>query len=233
MLTVLALAAAERLINTALRSDPTFYASFAPLSGKTLRVCVAEPELMVDVLFCGADDEAHLRFEPVARAIFENTAVSTPDCTLNVADWRALLALTQNPSGNLPISGDYRVLADVETLWRNFSPDVFMQFEALFGKAAGSYAYALHEQAKPVLEPLARGVRSELGAWCRTAADCASEPVSDADITVRKQELLRLQSDIEREEMRLAHIKAQIAKLQQDSTNLDNANLDDEPNKPA
>ena len=61
MLTVLLLAAAEKLINIAIGSDEITQAGLAPLAGKVLRLNIATPKIQVDILF----NHEHLRFEPV------------------------------------------------------------------------------------------------------------------------------------------------------------------------
>lgn len=61
MLTVLLLAAAEKLINIAIGSDEITQAGLLPLAGKVLRLNIATPKIQVDILF----NHEHLRFEPV------------------------------------------------------------------------------------------------------------------------------------------------------------------------
>lgn len=69
MLAVLSLVIVEKIINTAIASDPITQLNLQALTGKTLRIVIGEPRLKIDVLF----NEKRIRFEPVLQktAIFE------------------------------------------------------------------------------------------------------------------------------------------------------------------
>lgn len=202
MIGVLALGLAERVINGTLGCDPMSQTQLAPLSGKSLRVIIDEPSLSLDVLFC--DD--HLRFEPVSQSLFEpqGGVVCQPDCTLHVATPQQLLALMQDPTGNLPIKGDYKVLMQIKALAENFRPEL-LNLETLIGKNAGSYAYLVSQELSPVISPVLSSVKS---LFMDALAPPKAHPLDDA-ISQKKQELLRLTADIEREKARLAALQNQ------------------------
>lgn len=203
MISVLALGLVERIINGALSTDPIAISHLNGLSGKTFRVIIANPSLSVDVLFC--DD--HVRFEPVSQSLFEpRGGISiTPDCTLHAASPRELLTLMQNPSGNLPIKGDHKVLMQIKALSDDFSPDAFAQLENLIGKSGASYAYMLTQEISPIVSPVIDSLKSIITGVITPAQDST---LDDA-ISQKKQELLRLQSDIEREQARLTALQNQ------------------------
>lgn len=203
MISVLALGLVERIINGALSTDPIAISHLNGLSGKTFRVIIANPSLSVDVLFC--DD--HVRFEPVSQSLFEpQGGISiVPDCTLRAASPRELLTLMQNPSGNLPIKGDHKVLMQIKALSDDFSPDVFAQLENLIGKSGASYAYMLSQEISPIVSPVIDSLKSIITG---TIAPAQDSTLDDA-ISQKKQELLRLQSDIEREQARLTALQNQ------------------------
>lgn len=203
MIGVLTLGLIERIVNSALNTDPVTISHLNALSGKTFRVIVANPSISIDVLFC----DHHLRFEPVSQSLFEPQGgiSTTPDCTLSVANPRELLTLIQNPSGNLPIQGDHEVLMQIKAISENFSPDVFAQLENLVGKNGVSYAHMLTQEAPPIVSPILNSLKSMLTGMITPSHDSTL----DNAISQKKQELLRLQSDIEREQTRLNILKNQ------------------------
>ncbi|MDO4894467.1 SCP2 domain-containing protein [Moraxella sp.] len=210
MILVLALAAAERLINTAIRSDAITADGMGRLTGKTLRVVINSPALSVDVLFC--DDG--VRFEPVVQSVFEpkNGAIThQPDCTLTVENPVHLLEIIKNPTGNLPIRGDHHLLMQLKTLMENFEPDFWEKIEQLLGRQATSHLYLLGQEFSPIAKPIIDGIK-EIGS---DFLGLYSKPANqlDAEILAKKQQLLALQSDIEREQARLTALKNQLDQL--------------------
>lgn len=68
MFVVLGLVALEKVINTAIKSDPITKMGLSELSGETLQIALKQPNLSFNVLF----NEQHIRFEPVfTETIFE------------------------------------------------------------------------------------------------------------------------------------------------------------------
>lgn len=181
MLTVLLLAAAEKLINIAIGSDEITQAGLLPLAGKVLRLNIATPKIQVDILF----NHEHLRFEPVttddgfescahvvdshtvdnhttdrlsvdsstdehqqAKVDMARISYSRPDCTLNVENPTQLLHLMRSADGDLPITGDDKVLMQLQQLVAGFDPDIAGQFEPVIGKTLASQLQLLISQLK-------------------------------------------------------------------------------------
>lgn len=238
MLTVLLLAGVEKLINLAIRSDEITKAGLLPLSGKALRLNMQLPELHIDILF----NDDHLRFEPVstpsvfepkgydptrdtssedsdragARAFLSGIGHSTPDCTINVANPAELLNLMRGAEGNLPIEGDYKVLMQLKQLIAGFDPDIAGQLEPLIGIPLASQLGLLINQLKGTVKHTAKHTFHDVADWANDVAGNAKpDPDMAAEVNDLKQQLLKLRADVEREEARLAMIKAEQAQLNQ------------------
>ena len=83
MFTVLLLAGIEKVVNLAIATDSITQAGLQPLSGKVLRLVMAEPAIEFDTIF----NDDHIRFEPVTVDVFEpkgSAVVSKPDCIVKV-----------------------------------------------------------------------------------------------------------------------------------------------------
>lgn len=151
MLAVLSLVAVEKIINTAIASDPITQLNLQALTGKTLRVVIGEPRLKIDVLF----NEKRIRFEPVLQkiAIFEPKFDSNltnihenhlPNATIfakNLADLchqinqNSLSKYTNiypddtNPNEEI----EHQFLVEVEQVLRNFEPDIVGKLQPIIG----------------------------------------------------------------------------------------------------
>ena len=241
MLTVLLLAGAEKLINIAIASDEITQAGLEPLAGKVLRLNMAMPELHLDVLF----NHERLRFEPVSTdSVFEprggfdsnnsneshdnerkqanvdmaRIGHSSPDCTINVENPAQLLNLMRGAEGNLPIEGDYKVLMQLKQLVAGFDPDIAGQLEPLIGKSVSSQLQLLISQLKGGFRHSAKRAFDDMSDWANdVAGNTASDPEQKAETNDLKQQLLKLRADVEREEARLAAIKAEQARLNNNS----------------
>lgn len=229
MLTVLLLAGAEKLINMAINSDAITQAGLSPLAGKVLRLNMAKPELQLDVIF----NHEHLRFEPVRTDnLFEphadmdmdsrqHAAIemgrighSQPDCSISVANPAELLNLMRGAEGNLPISGDYKVLMQLNQLIAGFDPNVADKLEPFIGKSIASQLQLIIAQLKIGLAPSAARAFDDVSTWANNAAGMTTVDASDkAQADDLKQQLLKLRADVEREEAKLAHLKAEQDKL--------------------
>ena len=232
MLTVLFLAGAEKLINMAINSDEITKAGLTPLTGKVLRLNMALPELQIDVLF----NHDHIRFEPATTShVFEvqghtNTqghderiqankdrarlGNSVPDCILTVDNPAQLLNLMRSAEGNLPISGDYKVLMQIKQLVAGFDPDIAGQLEPIIGKPLASQLQLLISQLKRSFGDNAKRTFNDVSDWANEiAGNSAPDPEDKAQSNELKQQLLKLRADIEREEARLQAIKAEQARL--------------------
>lgn len=221
MLTVLLLAGAEKLINFAIASDEITKAGLAPLAGKVLRLNMAVPEIDLDILFT----HDRLRFEPVTtESVFEPSGQmderqkasmerarmghSRPDCVITVDNPAQLLNLMRGAEGNLPIAGDYKVLMQLKQLVAGFDPDVAAQLEPFIGKPMASQLHLLISQLKGSWRHSAKRAFDDVSDWANdVAGNRAADPTEVAEVNDLKQQLLKLRSDIEREEARLAAIK--------------------------
>ncbi|SJN21368.1 SCP2 domain-containing protein [Psychrobacter sp. JB385] len=221
MLTVLLLAGAEKLINFAIASDEITKAGLAPLAGKVLRLNMAMPEIELDILF----SDERLRFEPVTtESVFEPSGHmnerqkanmerarighSHPDCVISVDNPAQLLNLMRGAEGNLPIAGDYKVLMQLKQLVAGFDPDVAAQLEPFIGKPMASQLHLLISQLKGSWRHSAKRAFDDVSDWANdVAGNRAADPTEVAEVNDLKQQLLKLRSDIEREEARLAAIK--------------------------
>lgn len=221
MITMLILAAAEKLINLAVRSDKITQAGLLPLSGKVLRLTILSPELQMDVLF----NEDHLRFEPVAGAsLFELSGGDTDsseqplptqaDCHIKVANLAELLSLLKQPTGNLPIEGDYKVLMQLKQLIAGFDPDIAEQLEPLIGVGLASQLSLLINQLKGNWKHTAKHAFDDITDWANhMVGNAEPDPEDLATSNDLKQQLLKLRADVQREQARLDAIKAEQANL--------------------
>lgn len=229
MLTVLVLAAAEKLINFAIQSDDITKSGLEPLCGKVLRLNMQLPQLQLEVLF----NQDHIRFEPVTTpSVFETKhqvadserqnaylaanriGFSQPDCTISVANPAELLNLIRSAEGNLPIAGDYKILMQLKQLIAGFDPDIAGQLEPMIGKPLASQLQLVINQLKGNLRQSAKRTFYDISDWANDIAGTgAPDPSDKSEADKLKQQLLRLRADVEREEARLALIKAEQARL--------------------
>ncbi|WP_201554952.1 SCP2 domain-containing protein [Psychrobacter sp. 72-O-c] len=230
MLTVLLLAGAEKLINIAIASDEITQAGLTPLAGKVLRLNMIMPEIHLDILF----NQERLRFEPVTTdSVFEKRGQrddenqqanldisrighSSPDCTISVDNPAQLLNLMRGAEGNLPIAGDYKVLMQLKQLVAGFDPDVAGQLEPLIGKPMASQLQLLISQLKGSFRHSAKRAFDDMSDWANdVSGNSVPDPTEKAQADDLKQQILQLRADVEREEARLAAIKAEQARLTQ------------------
>jgi ubiquinone biosynthesis protein UbiJ len=227
MLTVLLLAGAEKLINFAIASDEITKSGLAPLAGKVLRLNMGAPDINLDILFT----DERLRFEPVTMdSVFEPSGQmnerqkasmerarmghSRPDCSITVANPAQLLNLMRGTEGNLPISGDYKVLMQLKQLVAGFDPDVAGQLEPFIGKPMASQLYLLISQLKGSWRHSAKQAFDDVSDWANdVAGNSLTDPAEMTEVNDLKQQLLKLRADVEREEARLAAIKDEQAQL--------------------
>ncbi|WP_198334307.1 ubiquinone biosynthesis accessory factor UbiJ [Psychrobacter namhaensis] len=227
MLTVLLLAGAEKLINFAIASDEITKAGLAPLAGKVLRLNMGAPDINLDILFT----DERLRFEPVTiDSVFEPSGQmderqkasmerarmghSRPDCSITVDNPAQLLNLMCGTEGNLPISGDYKVLMQLKQLVAGFDPDVAGQLEPFIGKPMASQLHLLISQLKGSWRHSAKQAFDDVSDWANdVAGNSPTDPAEMTEVNDLKQQLLKLRADVEREEARLAAIKDEQAQL--------------------
>lgn len=220
MFTVLLLAGLEKVINTALVVDPITQAGLQSLSGKVLRLVMAEPAIEFDTIF----NDDHIRFEPVTVDVFEpkgSAVVSKPDCIVKVDNPVHLLNLMGEPQGNLPIEGDYKVLMQVKQLVAAFDPDIIGKLQPLIGLPMASQLSNLLANLKGTIAAPAKEMFADIANirdWKINSAN------TDDNVSHElKQQLLKLRADIEREQARLDAIKAEQSALIQKDVSLNDS----------
>lgn len=231
MITVLILTGIEKLINFAILSDEITKSGLTPLSGKVLRLTMEVPEFCIDLHF----NEDHIRFEPVSKieqSLFETSGTDAeserslawqeyaatgkilPDCTIKVENPAELLNLMRDTSGNLPIEGDYRVLMQVKQLISGFNPDIAGQLEPLIGVPLAMQLNLLIKSLRGNVRHSAKTAFNDVADWANeVAGNEPPDPVMEEEVNDLKQQLLKLRADVQREEARLAVIKAEQAQL--------------------
>lgn len=210
MFTVLLLAGIEKVVNLAIVTDPITQAGLQPLSGKVLRLVMAEPAIEFDTIF----NDDHIRFEPMTVDVFEpkgSAVVSKPDCIVKVDNPVHLLNLMGDPQGNLPIEGDYKVLMQVKQLVAGFDPDIIGKLQPLIGLPMASQLSNLLANLKGTIAVPAKEMFADIANIREWKANDASTDTNAGNEL--KQQLLKLRADIEREQARLDAIKQQQAAL--------------------
>lgn len=214
MFTVLLLAGIEKVVNLAIATDPITQAGLQPLSGKVLRLMMAEPAIEFDTIF----NDDHIRFEPVTVDVFEpkgSAVVSKPDCIVTVDNPVYLLNLMGEPQGNLPIEGDYKVLMQVKQLVARFDPDIIGKLQPIIGVPLASQLHQWLDGVKQVVATPAKQVFADIVEIADWQVKPNGQGYDERDDL--KQQLLKLRADIEREQARLDAIKAeQNALIQKD-----------------
>lgn len=163
-----------------------------------------------------ASSTANLKDRQQARRHHTGIGHDTPDCTINVANAAELLNLMRAPEGNLPIEGDYKVLMQVKQLVAGFDPDIAGQLEPLIGTALASQLGLLINHLKGSVKQTAKHTFADVSDWANEVAGNAKiDPEQEAEVNDLKQQLLKLRADVEREEARLAMIKAEQQKYRQ------------------
>lgn len=205
MIGVLSLAVGEKLVNTAIGLDPLIQSELKNLSGKTLRVMMRSPNLSVDVLF----GDERVRLEPAFEPIFEPQGIypNPPECTLTVDNPKHLLALLQNPTGNLPIQGDHQILMRTKYMLEQCHPDIWSWLERLIGQDAVSQLYFIGQEISPLSAPIINHIKQALASFVSHQASSNESDFIDQTLQDKKQTLLRLQSEIERSQAKLAEIQ--------------------------
>ena len=214
MFTVLLLAGIEKVVNLAIATDSITQAGLQPLSGKVLRLVMAEPAIEFDTIF----NDDHIRFEPVTVDVFEpkgSAVVSKPDCIVKVDNPVHLLNLMGDPQGNLPIEGDYKVLMQVKQLVAGFDPDIIGKLQPIIGVPLASQLHQWLDGIKQVVATPAKQVFADIVEIADWQVKPNGQGYDERDDL--KQQLLKLRADIEREQARLDAIKAeQNALIQKD-----------------
>ena len=169
MWSILALGAVERGIHHFINLDAITRIQLNQLQGQLLRVVIDSPQLSVDVFF----DDNKVRLEPTvtghssAPSIFETrpfdeqVRISEATATLhvkNVVDLLKLLVGDADQIGNIPLTGDYHLLQDIQRIMQQAEPDLAAHLSPWIGLTLA------HELAKISLVPkqMKRSLQSHL-----------------------------------------------------------------------
>ncbi|MCU4487889.1 hypothetical protein N5J48_02100 [Acinetobacter ursingii] len=169
MWSILALGAVERGIHHFINLDAITRIQFNQLQGQLLRVVIDSPQLSVDVFF----DDNKVRLEPTvtghssAPSIFETrpfdeqVRISEATATLHVKNMVELLKLLVGDAdqiGNIPLTGDYHLLQDIQRIIQQAEPDLAAHLSPWIGPTLA------HELAKISLVPkqIKRSLQSHL-----------------------------------------------------------------------
>ena len=169
MWSILALGAVERGIHHFINLDAISRIQLNQLQGQLLRVVIDSPQLSVDVFF----DDNKVRLEPTvtghssAPSIFETrpfdeqVRISEATATLhvkNVVELLKLLVGDADQIGNIPLTGDYHLLQDIQRIMQQAEPDLAAHLSPWIGPTLA------HELAKISLVPkqIKRSLQSHL-----------------------------------------------------------------------
>ena len=169
MWSILALGAVERGIHHFINLDAITRIQLNQLQGHLLRVVIDSPQLSVDVFF----DDNKVRLEPTvtghssAPSIFETrpfdeqVRISEATATLhvkNVVELLKLLVGDADQIGNIPLTGDYHLLQDIQRIMQQAEPDLAAHLSPWIGPTLA------HELAKISLVPkqMKRSLQSHL-----------------------------------------------------------------------
>ena len=169
MWSILALGAVERGIHHFINLDAITRIQLNQLQGQLLRVVIDSPQLSVDVFF----DDNKVRLEPTvtghssAPSIFETrpfdeqVRISEATATLhvkNVVELLKLLVGDADQIGNIPLTGDYHLLQDIQRIIQQAEPDLAAHLSPWIGPTLA------HELAKISLVPkqMKRSLQSHL-----------------------------------------------------------------------
>ena len=216
MWSILALGAVERGIHHFINLDAITRIQLNQLQGQLLRVVIDSPQLSVDVFF----DDNKVRLEPTvtghssAPSIFETrpfdeqVRISEATATLhvkNVVELLKLLVGDADQIGNIPLTGDYHLLQDIQRIMQQAEPDLAAHLSPWIGPTLA------HELAKISLVP--KQIKRSLQSHLFFAEDAIKEnsglfaprwQMDDLNQSTRQ-----LNQDIDRLEARLQQLNSQ------------------------
>ncbi len=146
MWSILALGAAQRLLNGIIDLDAISRIQLNALKGQLLRVVIASPQLSIDVFF----DDGCLRLEPTVTgqasipSIFEQrpfdvqASIHRANTTLTVENVVQLLKLLMSDSaalGTIPLQGDYHLLFELQRIMSDMQADLAAHLSPWIGPA--------------------------------------------------------------------------------------------------
>lgn len=216
MWSILALGAAQRLINGIIDLDAISRIQLNHLHGKCLRVVIASPQLSVDVFF----DDGCIRLEPTVTgqastpSLFEQRpydaahSIHPANTTLTVATLVDLLKLLLSDSselGTIPLQGDYHLLFELQRIMAQMQPDLAAHLSPWVGPALAheigkiqAIPKALHKTAQSQWFWLQDALKEDSGLF---APRWQMQQLQDGT--------RQLNQDIDRLEARIQHLLAQ------------------------
>ncbi|ENV48674.1 hypothetical protein P255_00185 [Acinetobacter brisouii CIP 110357] len=213
MWSILALGAAERLVNRVIDLDAITRIQLNQLQGQLLRVVIASPQLSVDVFF----DENILRLEPTATGHSETPSLfeqrpfdpqhspSTANATLQVANVVELLKLLLNKEvGTIPVQGDFRLLQTLQDILQRLEPDLAAHLSPWVGPTLA------HELGK--IQHLPQLVKRSLQSKLFFAADTLKE---DSGLFAPRWQMDELQQGTRALQQNIDRLEAKVQALQQ------------------
>lgn len=213
MWSILALGAAERLVNRMIDLDAITRIQLNQLQGQLLRVVIASPQLSVDVFF----DENTLRLEPTATGHSETPSVfeqrpfdpkqspSTADTTLQVANVVELLKLLLDKEvGTIPVQGDFRLLQSLQDILQRIEPDLAAHLSPWIGPTLA------HELGK--IQQLPNLAKRSLQSKLFFAEDTLKE---DSGLFAPRWQMDQLQQGTRALQQNIDRLEAKVQALQQ------------------
>ncbi|MHA3056477.1 hypothetical protein [Acinetobacter sp. ANC 4641] len=213
MWSILALGAAERLVNHVIDLDAITRIQLNQLQGQLLRVVIASPQLSVDVFF----DENILRLEPTVTGHSETPSLfeqrpfdpqhspSTANATLQVANVVELLKLLLNKEvGTIPVQGDFRLLQTLQDILQHLEPDLAAHLSPWVGPTLA------HELGK--IQQLPKLAKRSLQSKLFFAADTLKE---DSGLFAPRWQMDELQQGTRALQQNIDRLEAKVQALQQ------------------
>ena len=213
MWSILALGAAERLINQTIDLDAITRQQLNQLQGQLLRVCIDTPQLSVDVFF----DHEHIRLEPTATgqpecpSIFEQrpfdaahqlTQATTALHVKTLVELAKLMSAQE--IGNVPLEGDYRLLQKIQQIVQQAEPDLAAHLSPWIGSSVA------HEVGK--IQQLPHLLKRSIQSKFFFVEDALKE---DSKLLAPRWQMDQLQQNTRQFQQNLDRIDAQIQALQQ------------------
>jgi ubiquinone biosynthesis protein UbiJ len=225
MITTLALAALERLINDWIDLDAATRLNFDQLangSGRpsetVLRIVIDAPNVSIDVLF----DQGRIRLSPTAlgqaetqpASIFEQRpydkklAPISATTTLHVPHLIALAKLVgakAGHTGNIPIQGDMSLLQKLQTIMTQAEPDIAGKLAALIGDMPAQQIGQLLKHGQKHLKQTSKTFMANSEEWVKEDSKLFASGWQADQLGEHIQDI---QSDIERLQARIARLQA-------------------------
>lgn len=226
MITTLALAAFERLLNDWIDLDAATRLSFDQLAGdlgkpsdKLLRIVIDAPNLSVDVLF----DQGRVRLAPTALgqadshtpSVFEQRpydkklAPISATTTLHVPHLVALAKLVgakAGETGNIPIQGDMSLLQTLQKIMAQAEPDIAGKLVPLIGDMPAEQIGRFLKHGQNALKQTSKTFMANSEEWIKEDSRLFAPRWQAENFADNIQDM---QSDVERLQARIARLQAE------------------------